>query len=74
MTEPPEERHPRLPEFEGSACEVEHDGERVPGIVRAVYQPAPDQYPEAKRAVVETESGDIVDTNPARDRFEVILR
>lgn len=68
----PEERHPRLPEFEGAACEVRHDGTRRPGMVRAVYQPAPDQYPDAKRVVVETEAG-VVDTNPDRDGFEVLL-
>lgn len=74
--DPPEERHPRVPEFEGSACEVlvgQDDPEWVPGIVAAVYQPAPDAAPDAKRAVVETEADAVVDVNPASDAFEVIL-
>jgi len=77
-TEPamPEERHPRVPEFEGSACEVlvgQDDPEWVPGIVAAVYQPAPDTAPDAKRAVVETEADDVVDVAPGGDCFEVLL-
>jgi hypothetical protein len=67
----PEDRHPRLPEFEGNACEVVVDGERVPGLVRAIYRPSED-HPDKTRAVVETDES-VRDVPTDRDCFEVLL-
>lgn len=72
--EPPEERHPRVTQFEGDACEVVVDGEARPGIIRAVYQPAPDVAPDVRRAVVDVDGREQpLDIAADSDDLEVFL-
>jgi len=70
---PPEADAPRIGDFEGQAATYTRpDGTETPAQVQAVYRPAPERAPDAKRVVLALDE-ETVDVAHGSDAFEVLL-